>query len=280
MGGGNTLPCGTTVPGGSGGGGGGGGIMFRPGQSGCFRRPNRARFAVGSRSFSLSPHAPHRLSNQRKLVEPFRSTSTYTLCSRRSSQLSRSGRISTAFCSPRRLRGDFSIPLFPLARCVAPFSSIQPHLSEVQVPLVGTSWHFAGAFSLATSLHDLCSAMSLSSEAASSSSAPRHQTAAKSARHPQRAAAAAGSNEGPLPRHAWSRMQSTTRSRGRCSFVESNFSQGDWRVPLNYDYTRSTSENYGVKERLHVGPYHRVRASRDHSYHGTYTRERQLFQGE
>ena len=92
--------------------------------------------------------------------------------------------------------------------------------------------------------------------------------------------AVAGKAKGPLSRHSWTRMQSTTRSRDRCGFTETDFSQGDWEVPLNYDFCKSTSENYRAAERLHVGPYHQVRSTRDHSYHGAYTRERQLFQGE
>eukprot|EP00903_Cladosiphon_okamuranus_P008902 g8521.t1 len=85
----------------------------------------------------------------------------------------------------------------------------------------------------------------------------------------------------PPPRPAWSRMQSTTRSRGRCGgFPESNYSLGEWEVPLGYDYTKSTCENYASPNRgvNDVSQYQRVRATRDHDYHGAYTRERQLFQ--
>ena len=85
----------------------------------------------------------------------------------------------------------------------------------------------------------------------------------------------------PPPRPDWSRMQSTTRSRGRCSFAESNYSLGDWQVPLDFDYTKSTCDNYTSPIPVNdVSRYQSVRATRDHDYHGAYTRERQLFQGE
>lgn len=102
----------------------------------------------------------------------------------------------------------------------------------------------------------------------------------------------------PPARPRWSRMQSTTRSRGRCGGGGSGttdnilFSQGDWQVPLDFDYRRSTNENYRCKDAggaaaaaggagacNDVSLYQDVRATRDHKYHGTYTRERQLFQG-
>lgn len=90
-----------------------------------------------------------------------------------------------------------------------------------------------------------------------------------------------GKGKPTAPRPAWSRMQSTTRSRGRCSFTESNYSLGDWHVPLGYDYSKSTTENYQSRVPInHVSEYQSVRATRDHAYHGSYTRERQLFQGD
>eukprot|EP00752_Nemacystus_decipiens_P007227 g6468.t1 len=96
----------------------------------------------------------------------------------------------------------------------------------------------------------------------------------------RRSAPALSKGKGPpTPRPAWSRMQSTTRSRGRCSFTESNYSLGDWQVPLDYDYTKSTCENYRSAVAVNdVSQYQSVRATRDHDYHGAYTRERQLFQ--
>ncbi|CAM9995348.1 unnamed protein product [Pylaiella littoralis] len=112
------------------------------------------------------------------------------------------------------------------------------------------------------------------------------------------AACATGNKKGPPPaRPSWSRMQSTTRSRGRCAGgfgTESKYSHGDWQVPLDFDYCRSTAENYrcngsgraaaaaagggGGDSCNDVSQYQAVRATRDQEYHGTYTRERQLFQ--
>lgn len=82
-------------------------------------------------------------------------------------------------------------------------------------------------------------------------------------------------------RPAWSRMQSTTRSRDLGSSAVSNYSLGDWQLPLNFDHTKSTAEIYRSPAPVNdVSQFQRVRATRDHAYHGFYTRERQLFQGD
>lgn len=62
---------------------------------------------------------------------------------------------------------------------------------------------------------------------------------------------------------------------------ESTYQQGDWYVPLDYDYGKSTKDNYSSdgSNQEYYGTYTAERASRDHDYHGGYTRERQLFQG-
>lgn len=63
--------------------------------------------------------------------------------------------------------------------------------------------------------------------------------------------------------------------------MESNYSLGDWQVPLGFDYTKSTCANYSSPNPVNdVSQYQAVRATRDHDYHGHYTRERQLFQGD
>ncbi|CAM9804924.1 unnamed protein product [Ectocarpus fasciculatus] len=95
----------------------------------------------------------------------------------------------------------------------------------------------------------------------------------------------------PPQRHNWTRMQSTTRSRDRCGSKEADYSQGDWRIPFDYDFSRSTRDNYRVKhgnindgddghDAGKVSEHYAVRATRDHGYHGHYTRQRQLFQAD
>lgn len=59
--------------------------------------------------------------------------------------------------------------------------------------------------------------------------------------------------------------------------------KGVWDVPPNFDYTRSTANNYAAPaehSKCSYGIYKDVRATRDFEYHGTYTRGRQLFQGD
>lgn len=46
----------------------------------------------------------------------------------------------------------------------------------------------------------------------------------------------------------------------------------------DYDYTKTTAENYGVKNENYVGDYADIRATRDYSYHSNYTPERQRWQ--
>mmetsp|Transcript_2746 Transcript_2746/g.4127 ORF Transcript_2746/g.4127 Transcript_2746/m.4127 type:complete len:779 (+) Transcript_2746:248-2584(+) len=58
-----------------------------------------------------------------------------------------------------------------------------------------------------------------------------------------------------------------------CACEESTF-----RVPDNYDYTKSTSEFYREKPGVYVGDFADIRATRDYTWHTNYTIERQLWQ--
>lgn len=65
--------------------------------------------------------------------------------------------------------------------------------------------------------------------------------------------------------------------------AEPSYAKGEWIVPSGYNYSAPTNENYAAQpENLNecFGQYQDVRRTRDFGYHGTYTRERQLFQGE
>ena len=90
--------------------------------------------------------------------------------------------------------------------------------------------------------------------------------------------------EKALPtRHQWSRMQTMPRPMRGSVRAEPNFQEGEWEVPNGYDYTKPTHGNYAAAaERTGevYGNYKEVRATRDVDYHGIYSRERQLFQGE
>lgn len=84
-------------------------------------------------------------------------------------------------------------------------------------------------------------------------------------------------------RHQWSRMQTMPRPRRGSVRTEPSFKDGEWEVPNGYDYTKPTQSNYAAPaERTGevYGDYKDVRATRDFDYHGIYSRERQLFQGE
>lgn len=65
--------------------------------------------------------------------------------------------------------------------------------------------------------------------------------------------------------------------------AEPAYQDGEWEVPNGYDYTKPTHGNYAAAAE-HTGEvygnYKEVRATRDVDYHGIYSRERQLFQGE
>ena len=52
----------------------------------------------------------------------------------------------------------------------------------------------------------------------------------------------------------------------------------DWVIPEDYDYTKSTKENYHAPGRGFFGPHAQIRAGLDHAYHGNYTEERQHYQ--
>jgi len=50
-------------------------------------------------------------------------------------------------------------------------------------------------------------------------------------------------------------------------------------IPKDYDYTKSTAENYcGAADEKPVGLFAEIRKLRDHTYHNTYTEQRQLWQ--
>lgn len=49
-------------------------------------------------------------------------------------------------------------------------------------------------------------------------------------------------------------------------------------LPSDYDYSKSTAENYGVPTREFVGDYASIRAERDYTYHVNYIEERQRWQ--
>jgi hypothetical protein len=53
----------------------------------------------------------------------------------------------------------------------------------------------------------------------------------------------------------------------------------EWRIPGDYDFSRSTRDNYLVPgSRESFGPYAPIRAALDFAYHGNYQRKRQVYQ--
>ena len=66
----------------------------------------------------------------------------------------------------------------------------------------------------------------------------------------------------------------------RCCVQSLRTGSTAFAIPSNYDYSKSTNENYGVaaSEGTLVGEYVSIRQSRDYSYHTHYTPERQLWQ--
>eukprot|EP00397_Hematodinium_sp_SG-2012_P007570 GEMP01007617.1.p1 GENE.GEMP01007617.1~~GEMP01007617.1.p1 ORF type:complete len:714 (+),score=128.89 GEMP01007617.1:215-2356(+) len=53
----------------------------------------------------------------------------------------------------------------------------------------------------------------------------------------------------------------------------------EFKVPKNFDYLKPTCENYSAgPDEPYVGPFRETRMTRDSSYHGRYTKERQLWQ--
>lgn len=49
-------------------------------------------------------------------------------------------------------------------------------------------------------------------------------------------------------------------------------------VKADYDYSKTTCDNYATLEKEYVGDYAEIRASRDYSYHSNYCKERQRWQ--
>ena len=49
-------------------------------------------------------------------------------------------------------------------------------------------------------------------------------------------------------------------------------------VPSNYDYSKTTNDNYKYDKMEFFGPFAAIRSKRDYSYHVNYTPERQLWQ--
>lgn len=49
-------------------------------------------------------------------------------------------------------------------------------------------------------------------------------------------------------------------------------------VPSNYDYTKSTMENYQGEVGVYIGDYADIRETRDYSYHKNFIPERQKWQ--
>jgi len=52
----------------------------------------------------------------------------------------------------------------------------------------------------------------------------------------------------------------------------------EWTIPENFDWSKSTKENYAVPGNRVYGRYKSARWQLDHNYHGNYTKERQLMQ--
>lgn len=50
------------------------------------------------------------------------------------------------------------------------------------------------------------------------------------------------------------------------------------KIPSDFDFDKSTQENYAADSQEFYGPFEEFRASLDFSYHGNYTKERQAFQ--
>ena len=84
-------------------------------------------------------------------------------------------------------------------------------------------------------------------------------------------------------RFKWSRMQSMMyQSNGGFQRQEPIYAKGEWIVPSGYNYAEPTNVNYAAppEDRKECfGQHQAVRRTRDFEYHGTYSRERQLFQG-
>lgn len=90
-------------------------------------------------------------------------------------------------------------------------------------------------------------------------------------------------------RFKWERVASVAATSSQGSFSLPVAGRGHWcptrgefDVPANFDYARSTIANYSAAPKdwkRCYGDFKEVRATRDFEYHGTYTKDRQLFQG-
>ena len=58
------------------------------------------------------------------------------------------------------------------------------------------------------------------------------------------------------------------------SAVESHI----FNVKDDYDYSKTTSDNYATDSKEYVGDYSEIRATRDYSYHSNFCKERQRWQ--
>ena len=55
-------------------------------------------------------------------------------------------------------------------------------------------------------------------------------------------------------------------------------SSQSWKPPKGYSFDVDTAENYNDEDADFIGPYADIRATRDHSFHGKYSEERQRWQ--
>jgi hypothetical protein len=77
----------------------------------------------------------------------------------------------------------------------------------------------------------------------------------------------------PLLRTVVEELASTT---GNSSGGDENATA--FEVPVDYDFSRSTNDNYGVDDREFVGEFAEIRKTLDYAYHTNYTHARQLWQ--
>lgn len=54
--------------------------------------------------------------------------------------------------------------------------------------------------------------------------------------------------------------------------------EGSFEIPQNFNYQKSTTENYVSHDRIFVGSYVDIRETRDYEWHSNYSPERQIWQ--
>ena len=66
-------------------------------------------------------------------------------------------------------------------------------------------------------------------------------------------------------------LKALVRNYAACEIIQ-------YSVKDDYDYSKTTVENYSAEPGIYTGEFSDIRASRDYSWHSNYSPERQLWQ--